>query len=416
MKRFERIMKRIIQIFLLIIFVSHAGAEWRENSPMPDRRTGASIILLDSTFYIIGGKNQSEFLGDVLVYDPEKDQWDTTSVPDMLTPRADASAVIYQDKIYVIGGRNMRGACREVEVFNPDSNQWYEKKTLKGPRSGLTAVVLRDSLLIFGGIDSDGNYSDKVEWYDTEGDKWIKLSPKMSPPRVGTFTFMDDEDLFFSGGFYFSPLSSTTILNPDGNWSEGVQLSVARGDGATVSKGDSIFFIGGESLDGATDIIEVYDTLNKSVSDYLMLPAPRAGHCAGIWQDTLYVFGGYSLHSTDLLSSVIAYHPTITGIRREQVSPNLPYDSILLSNYPNPFNNMTNIEINLAVSDHVDLKIYDVQGRLVDDLISERLASGRHVYHWNVKSGLTGERATGLYIAVLHTSTNTFTSKLLYVK
>jgi N-acetylneuraminic acid mutarotase len=416
MKRFEKTMKLLIPIFLLLIFVSHAESEWRENSPMPGNRTGASIILMDSTFYIIGGKNQSEFLGDVLAYNPRTDQWDTTSVPDMLTPRADASAVIYQDKIYVIGGRNTRGACREVEVFYPDSNQWFEKKTLKGPRSGLTAVVLRDSLLIFGGIDSDGNYSDKVEWYDSEGDKWIKLSPKMSPPRAGMFSFLNNEKLFFTGGFYFSPLSSTAILNSDGNWSEGVQLSVARGDGGTISKGDSILLIGGESLNGATDIIEVYDTSNNQVSDFLMLPAPRAGHCAGIWKDTLYVFGGYSMHSTDLLSSVIAFHPTITSLIHEHLSANVPNDINLLSNYPNPFNNMTNIEFHLAVSDYVDLKIFDVRGQLVDDLISKRLPGGSHVYHWNIESRPHGERATGVYIAVLRTSTIMLTRKLLYVK
>ena len=238
----------------------------------------------------------------------------------------------------------------------------------------------------------------------------------MSPPRVGMFSFLNNEELFFTGGFYFSPLSSTTILNTDGNWSEGVQLSVARGDGATVVKGDSILLIGGESLDGAMDIIEVYDVMNNQISEYLTLPAPRAGHCAGIWKDTLYVFGGYSLHSTDLLSSVIAYHPTITGLIRERLSANVPNDINLLSNYPNPFNNMTNIEFNLLANDHVDIKIYDVQGRLVDELISKRLASGRHVYHWNIESRLEGDRATGIYIAVLRTSTNMLTRKLLYVK
>jgi len=54
--------------------------------------------------------------------------------------------------------------------------------------------------------------------------------------------------------------------------------------------------------------------------------------------------------------------------------------------------------------------------RLIDDLISKQLTSGRHVYNWSVRSRQNMEMATGVYIAVLRTSTNMITRKLLYIK
>ncbi len=409
-------MIKFISIIILGCLISQAGSEWRENNPMSDARTGASIISYNSKFYIIGGRNHTEFLSDVQIYDPATDSWDTTSVPEMFTPRANASAVLFQDKIYVIGGRNKRGACKEVEALDLKTNQWLVKRTLRGPRSGLTAQVYKDSLLIFGGIDSDGYYLDKVEWYDADNDKWEKLPHKMSPPRVSMFSFLFNDSLFFSGGFYFSPLNSTAILTPEGNWQNGMQLALARGDGATVIKGDSVFLIGGESANGTTNIIEFYNTANSEISDYIALPGPRAGHSAGIWNDTLYVFGGYGLHSTDILSSVIVYHSTITGMNRGSRDDNLPdvYDPI--SSYPNPFNDVSNIEIFLPLSDNIELKIYDIQGRLIDVLVEGILPPGKYVYRWNINSDGIGRLSSGVYIAVLRTSSHIFTHKLLYVK
>ena len=141
-------MIKFISIIILVCLISQAGSEWRENNPMSDARTGASIIFYDAKFYIIGGRDHTEFLSDIQVYDPAADSWDTTSVPEMFTPRANASAVLLQDKIYVIGGRNKRGACKEVEALDLKTNQWIVKRTLRGPRSGLTAQVYKDSLLI----------------------------------------------------------------------------------------------------------------------------------------------------------------------------------------------------------------------------------------------------------------------------
>ena len=52
---------------------------------------------------------------------------------------------------------------------------------------------------------------------------------------------------------------------------------------------------------------------------------------------------------------------------------------------PNPFNPVTTIEYVLpegAEASRTSLRIYDVQGRLVQDLVSARQAAGRHAATW----------------------------------
>ncbi|MFO7669659.1 MAG: T9SS type A sorting domain-containing protein [Bacteroidales bacterium] len=47
-----------------------------------------------------------------------------------------------------------------------------------------------------------------------------------------------------------------------------------------------------------------------------------------------------------------------------------------LKNYPNPFANSTTISFNLSGESYVSLKVYDVSGRMVDELINERMGGG----------------------------------------
>lgn len=74
----------------------------------------------------------------------------------------------------------------------------------------------------------------------------------------------------------------------------------------------------------------------------------------------------------------------------------IPQFSHLLPNYPNPFNPSTTLEYNLNEDTYVDLKIYDIKGRLIETLIQEYKLAGKHNLSWDA-SHLAG----GIYIATL---------------
>lgn len=70
----------------------------------------------------------------------------------------------------------------------------------------------------------------------------------------------------------------------------------------------------------------------------------------------------------------------------------------LSQNYPNPFNPTTNINYNLAKGGLVSLQIYDLQGRLVNSLVSKYQPSGDHSVTWNGTDASGIQVASGMYI------------------
>ena len=71
----------------------------------------------------------------------------------------------------------------------------------------------------------------------------------------------------------------------------------------------------------------------------------------------------------------------------------IPDKFALNQNYPNPFNPTTTIEIAVSEFSMVNVNIYDIQGRLIDTIISDAMQPGYHRLQWNAKGV-----ASGMYI------------------
>jgi predicted outer membrane repeat protein len=85
--------------------------------------------------------------------------------------------------------------------------------------------------------------------------------------------------------------------------------------------------------------------------------------------------------------------------------------------YPNPFNPRTTIRYELPEPSRVDLRIYDVAGRLVRILVAaERQPAGTHAATWNGTDGAGRQVAAGLYFCRLEAGTFQATRRLLLLK
>jgi agmatine/peptidylarginine deiminase len=79
--------------------------------------------------------------------------------------------------------------------------------------------------------------------------------------------------------------------------------------------------------------------------------------------------------------------------------------------YPNPINNTGEIKLNLQKSAAVELKIFNVQGQLVETLETSRLTSGSYTYSWNGET-LDGQDAEkGIYLVFLRIDEQVITKK-----
>jgi hypothetical protein len=83
-----------------------------------------------------------------------------------------------------------------------------------------------------------------------------------------------------------------------------------------------------------------------------------------------------------------------------------------LSNYPNPFNPTTMLQIDLDQTGPVDLKVYDVTGQLVRTVLhNETRTAGRHLVHVDLSA-----QPSGVYVTVLESGSRIDRHKIMLVK
>ena len=104
-----------------------------------------------------------------------------------------------------------------------------------------------------------------------------------------------------------------------------------------------------------------------------------------------------------------------------ETSPIIPDKTVLLSNFPNPFNPETWIPYQLAEPAEVTLTIYDIRGVVVRELKLGHQAAGMYesrsrAIHWDGSNALGEKVATGVYFYTLKAGDFTATRTLLIRK
>ncbi len=97
---------------------------------------------------------------------------------------------------------------------------------------------------------------------------------------------------------------------------------------------------------------------------------------------------------------------------------NKPASFNVYQNYPNPFNPSTTIKFSIPVQAPVTVSIYDVYGRTVRTLVSNRVysANGVHTLEWDGRDDYGNKVASGTYFYKLQTGTFTTTRKMTLAK
>jgi len=103
----------------------------------------------------------------------------------------------------------------------------------------------------------------------------------------------------------------------------------------------------------------------------------------------------------------------------EDNNPVIPQTEILLNNYPNPFNPYTIISFSIPydmTNSFVELKIYDINGRLVTTLVSENLSAGNYLTKWEGDNIGGNKVSSGVYIYSIRVGDRAVNKKMTLVK
>ena len=85
--------------------------------------------------------------------------------------------------------------------------------------------------------------------------------------------------------------------------------------------------------------------------------------------------------------------------------------------YPNPFNPQTTIAFELPEADEVTLRVMDLSGRLVRELVAGRTyGPGRHEVVWNGRDDAGRQVASGTYFYQYRDGDHVETRRMVLVK
>jgi len=217
-----------------------ASGEWTLAAPLPREAHHVNAVVADGKIFVTGALETRSFTptGDVWVYDPATDEWDTSRTPmtageergssfvgaidgtiyvagGLVGPVAQAAFSSYDiandewndelpnlpeirdhgafgvidGVLYAVGGR--RGGIATVEntvfIFDPAVGEWRTGEPMPTARGGVAAAVVGDLLVVAGGEGSNqdpGGVFPQVEAYRPADNTWLTLDP-MPTPRHG---------------------------------------------------------------------------------------------------------------------------------------------------------------------------------------------------------------------------------------
>ncbi len=86
------------------------------------------------------------------------------------------------------------------------------------------------------------------------------------------------------------------------------------------------------------------------------------------------------------------------------------------SAYPNPFNNTIKIDYSLENRGHVDIEIFDTNGKWIKNLVGNEKPSGSHVVTWSGEDDNGNIFSSGTYLVVIRFGTRMKSKKINLIK
>jgi flagellar hook assembly protein FlgD len=94
-----------------------------------------------------------------------------------------------------------------------------------------------------------------------------------------------------------------------------------------------------------------------------------------------------------------------------EIKMNVPGKFALNQAYPNPFNPSTSISLYMPIQGNVNVAVYDLNGRVVQTLLSGMQSEGNYNINWDASG-----QSSGMYLIRATTEKQTAIQKVLLLK
>jgi len=306
-----------------------------------------------------------------------------------------------------------------LDIGKPPKQKPWETAYHEGRKAVIYAI---------GGFGAtDANLSD-VEFWNEKQQRW-EVYPfwQLYQPRVSMASVVANDGVYTLGGIYLDPVNFVECYQHQRGNELRQPMPQPRYNFAAVTMNDTIFVIGGASIgvsfSNLISKIEKYviaDDLWLSTiytEDNNPLQTPRDGLAAVTHNTSIYIFGGRDsqgqplniVEKLDLGDELTLLEP------KNETSPN-NYE--LFPNYPNPFNSTTVISFSLKeTAQHIQLRIYNINGQTVTNFQWSELAPGLHRVTWDGSDWSGNSVKSGIYFyQLILGATEKEVKKLMYIR
>jgi leucine-zipper-like transcriptional regulator 1 len=289
---------------------------WRNTPPgmvTPSPRDRHAAVVYKNSFYIFGGFDGASRVNDFWQYNFETQGWNSVPVAsgDPPTPRHSHMAVTHKNSMYVFGGYD--GVYRaDFYEYNFEKEQWRAVPTtgrLPRCRYRASCVVHKDTMIMFGGHDGTRHLNDTCIYNFVTG-VWnqIDVTRSTPSPRDSHVAVVYGDSMFVFGGstgeatddFYELRIGKfrsswikvgQKILTSRDDW----DYEDGDGDLESTSKINNMY-VDSSSIDISShtyDHFPLPPDENNLLENGNNLPGRRFCHVGQVFNDSLYIFGGY---------------------------------------------------------------------------------------------------------------------------
>lgn len=370
-----QILHRLLAVIILFSLFSQGWSQmnWEYKSPMPTARQGMATAVLDSNIYVMGGALSGHMAMDVVeAYNVNQDSWASNIAP-LNYARTAAAAVAFEGKIYIFGGRDHSQLIPQVEVYDPGANQWTVISQLPTPREGLAVAIMDSAIWLIAGSNFQTN-TGIVERYYPHSNSWDTLPYQLNQSRVAAVAGVLNGEMYVFGGYYFGPLDSYEKFIPGQGWIPQGNMSYSCGAAAGATANHQMWIVGGESQSGVLADVQYFDHGNWNQGP--LMQTSRHKLSLAYVNNTMYAIGGQTTHQSGTVTNTVEALELTTGIE-DHPNPTISKSVYLAPNFPNPFNMSTHFDVHMDKSGNVEIGVINLLGQNVRTIYQGNLSGWR---------------------------------------
>jgi hypothetical protein len=251
---------------------------------------------------------------------------------------------------------------------------------------GIQLVSTREGTTIGPGVHSDTNYSYGIALEKAYAD----IVGTGDPEGINTFNCNELEGIYAlcANGFVYKS-------HFDSNCYSGAELY-----DCDMNFGDSI-------QEGGNSFVIIKDA-------YAMLAYGNQINAINNWWGT-----ADSEEIRSKVTELVIFEPFLTEEPRGKIAPRqspVPVEQSLACSYPNPFNIQTKIDYAIPTQSPVSIRVYNILGQEIRELISQDMQPGYYSIIWDGKDNSGSAVSSGVYFYVLRTPEKATTKKMVVLK